>query len=883
MKTQSRPILAVLICALLAAVPTFGQGGPPGAAVVAFHVADAANGVIFAATDSGVFRSADFGETWSPFSAGLPGLTVTAVVGRPNQLFVSLDGAGVYRSRNGEAWEQVSDGIGATARVLTLAADPNDPNILYAGTDNNGVFFSNNAGDGWIRPGGQVLNGGNFLTIAFDPNDPTRIFAGGRGGILFESTDAGRSWNPVAAGVVFQKVRFDPSNPGRVYVATSLGLARRDAPGQQFGTNGALGALTVLDAAVEPTDPNTVYASTQEAGLLVSRDGGASWLFGGVGLPRAFALSLLALPQQPPRLLAGLNGTGVFASTDQAASWAFSAEGMNGGDVLAVAPDPNNADVVFASLPGGGLFRSDDSGDTWSESRQGLTVQRPRVVAIDPTDSNRMYVGSVDPFDSLNGALLQSTDGGAVWNTLATGAPMLSIALHPTDGRTVWIGSSSGTFFFPQAPLLLSTDAGQSFRSVVGDDGILLRAGDVTHVALDPQDPRNMVVATSDRFAGFSVLWSDDAGDEFRLGASVSGPVGALLFDPTDPRRVFFGTTDGVIARSDDRGQNFTVKTSGLPTDEIRIINSIAIDPSDGAVYASTGASVFRSDDSGETWVRKADGIDQRAIRRVAVDPQRPGVVYAATSGNGVFRTFDRGETWAPALLEPLRLVPEGVTGAMDFSPSGGIAPGEVLAVFGQGMGPLRGVSATLDDQGKLPTELAGVQVFFNGVAAPLFFVSSRQINCQVPYEVVATATVRVRISFEGRSIEVVVPRTNARPGVFPIPLNQDFSLNNAETPARADDVIQLFLTGQGLLDAPIMSGQVAPSSAPFPAPVLPVEVIIGGQVARTIFVGMAPGLVGLLQINVRIPAGLGTGEKTIVVRIGSNVTPVAGRVFLAE
>ena len=880
-KTLRAPFL-FLVCAVLLPIATFGQGGPPGATVLDLLYADPDRDILFAATDAGVFRSADGGRTWAQASGGLPGFTVTQIVGRPDQLFVSLDGGGVYRSRNGEAWVEVSDGL--TPDVISLANDPNNPNILFAGTRTNGVFFSNNAGDGWIRPGGAAgsgLTAGSYPYIAFAPADSNRIFASNAAGFFFESVDAGRSWTTQAAGAEFRQIVFDPSNPEVVYVGTGIGLIRRDTNDSSFGLVEGLGSLSIVSLAVDPLDSDLLYAYTEEAALLISRDRGASWGRGGVGLPKAFIRTLLALPEQPKRLLAGLSGTGVFFSTDEGVNWSASVQGMNGADVLAVAAHPTNAGVVFATTDGGGVFRSDDSGETWVESRDGVAQFRPAVLAIDPADPNRMYLGSASPLNPLDGALSQSTDGGKFWSTIASSAPVFSVALHPTDSRTIWVGSSAGTFFFPSTPLFASFDGGQTFGGVVGDDGILLQTGDVRHVAVDPQNPRNVYLATDSGFRGAFVLWSDDEGDEFRIGTA-SAPAGALVVDPTDPRRIFLGTVDGGVFRSDDRAQTFTGKFNGLPTDEPMVINSIAIDPNDGTVYMSTGLSVFRSENSGDLWTRADSGLPGRAIRRVAVQPNQPGLLYAATAGGGVYRSFDRGENWTPAAAGSLNFIPQGVTGAMDFSASGGVPPGGVLAIFGVGIGPAQGVSATLDSAGKLPTSLGGVRVYFNDVPAPLFFVSSGQINCQAPFEIAGAADVRIRIEFAGNDKTITVAGIPSRPGVHPTALNQDFSLNSANAPARSGDVIQLFVTGQGLLNAPgVMTGQVAPSTPPFPTPVLSVEVIIAGRTSDIVFVGMAPALVGLLQINVRVPDGINVNETTVVVKIGEQVTPVPGRLFL--
>jgi uncharacterized protein (TIGR03437 family) len=96
-----------------------------------------------------------------------------------------------------------------------------------------------------------------------------------------------------------------------------------------------------------------------------------------------------------------------------------------------------------------------------------------------------------------------------------------------------------------------------------------------------------------------------------------------------------------------------------------------------------------------------------------------------------------------------------------------------------------------------------------------------------------------------------------------------DGTLNAAQTPARPGQYVTAYLTGQGLVDPQVTSGDVAPSSPPFPAPLAPVQVKIGGVTADLQFAGLAPGFVnGLLQMNVLVP-DVAPGELSFDVSVG--------------
>lgn len=218
-----------------------------------------------------------------------------------------------------------------------------------------------------------------------------------------------------------------------------------------------------------------------------------------------------------------------------------------------------------------------------------------------------------------------------------------------------------------------------------------------------------------------------------------------------------------------------------------------------------------------------------------------------------------------------------GVVSAATFQPTP-VAPGGILSIFGSALGPAAGVSYTLDPAtGKLPVSLAGTRITFDGVAAPLFFVSNGQVNLQAPFEVAGRGSTRMAVNVEGLDpAEMTLPVTEAAPGLFTLDgtraaaLNQDSTLNGPDNPAAVGSVVQLFLTGQGLLDSNVETGALAPASPPFPAPRLPVVVNIDALSAKVMFAGLAPGFAGLLQINAEVPRGVApSGQARVVVAVG--------------
>jgi adhesin/invasin len=157
------------------------------------------------------------------------------------------------------------------------------------------------------------------------------------------------------------------------------------------------------------------------------------------------------------------------------------------------------------------------------------------------------------------------------------------------------------------------------------------------------------------------------------------------------------------------------------------------------------------------------------------------------------------------------------------------------------------------------PTSLGGVTVSLGGRAAPLLFVGESQVNFQVPYETpLGTSTMVVTANgVAGRPAFVSVAA--AAPGIFvygnnwAVVLNQDYSLNGPSNPAKAGSYVMLYGTGAGAATPAVPTGSAAPAS-PL-STVTNVTATINGVLAKVTFQGLAPGFVGLLQVNMQVPA----------------------------
>ena len=219
----------------------------------------------------------------------------------------------------------------------------------------------------------------------------------------------------------------------------------------------------------------------------------------------------------------------------------------------------------------------------------------------------------------------------------------------------------------------------------------------------------------------------------------------------------------------------------------------------------------------------------------------------------------------------------------------GSVSPGELVTIFGTGIGPATAAGATTDPStGKLATTIGGVQVLFNGTAAPMIYASSTQVSAVVPYEMASVASPSVWIKYGGQASNAYQLTTaTTAPGLFTqnasgsgpgAILNQDNSLNGPGNRAAKGSVVQVFMTGEGQTSPASVTGAITNANLPppqvTPAPLLAAGVTVNGQPALYVYAGEAPGLVaGMMQLNVQIPANAPSGDLPILVSIGGNTS----------
>jgi uncharacterized protein (TIGR03437 family) len=247
------------------------------------------------------------------------------------------------------------------------------------------------------------------------------------------------------------------------------------------------------------------------------------------------------------------------------------------------------------------------------------------------------------------------------------------------------------------------------------------------------------------------------------------------------------------------------------------------------------------------------------------------GEIYVADHrGGGVYRIEAEGGS------RP-QFTAAGVVNAASFAP--GLVAGSAATVFVAGITNAPGILAA--QQIPLPISLGGVSVLVNGQAAPLYAVANvsgtEQVNFQVPFEVAGAPTVAIAVWRDGvASQSVEVPLLPRQPGIFRSPdglavavHNADHSLVTPDRPLEAGEYFYFYAAGLGQVSNPPLTGAASPRH-PLARTLETPSVTLNGAPCEVQFAGLAPDLVGVYQVNARVPAGLATGPAQLRISIGN-------------
>ncbi len=578
----------------------------------------------------GIYKSTDGGETWD--KSGLPDSErISQIIVSPKSsdtVFAAVPGAlwsdspdrGLYKTADGgKTWNLILKGPNLSTGASTLAMDPSNANVLFAGlwdfrrkgwtfrsggdgpTDvsGSGLFRTSDGGATWKEITPETNKGFpqkpyGRLAVAIAPSNPKRVycFVESTKSALFVSDDGGQTWAErdksnwmVWRPFYFANLVVDPKNADRVFKTDGALILSQDG-GKSFATvggfNGAHGDVHAVW--IDPTNPETVLTG-DDGGLWLAYDGGNKW-WKANNLPISQFYHVSVDDTDPYQVYGGLQDNSCWIGQSEYPGGITNAQWENiyGGDGFCVFTDPADPDYVYAESQGGEVGR----------------VNRHTLAGR-----------SIQPKPNYKEKLRFN------WN-----APLVP---SPNEKGTIYIGAQF---------LFRSRDHGQSWDRISPD--------------LTTNDPEKQ---KQEQSGGVTI--DNSAAEMYTTIYSISE-------SPKDKNVIWVGTDDGNVQLTRDGGQNWNNVVANVPnlpkSSWVNWVQASNFDP--GTAYAAFDRHTFgdfapylyRTTDFGQTWIPLASSADPKGIRGYAhvikEDLQQKNLLFLGTEF-GLYVSIDGGQAWA--------------------------------------------------------------------------------------------------------------------------------------------------------------------------------------------------------------------------------------------
>src|SRR6266849_8129727 len=466
---------------------------------------------------------------------------------------------------------QVLGPDGGDAR--SLAYDSHNPDHMLLGTSTGQLFVSNDAGHSWSRF--ARLGGDDYVLdhIAIDPQNPKHIYVSAWSvssqqiGDVFRTRDGGKNWEPLSAmhGKSIRAMAMFHAN-SKVMVAGALDGVFRSTDGgdswERMSPANHADIKNIESIAVDPKDPNTVYAGTWHLAWKTA-DGGSSW----------------------QQIKKGM---------------------IDDSDVFSVIVDHSNPSVVFASACSG-IYKSESAGNQFSKI-QGIpfSARRTRVLKQDPTNENIVYAGTTE-------GLWKTSDLGKTWRRMSNPEIVVNdVMVDPRNSNRVLLATD-------RSGVLASDDGAQTF--IASNHGYTHRY--VTSILADRNDPNTILVGVvNDREWG-GVFTSRDGGQHWLQKSAGLGGRDVFALQQDSNGALIAGTNRGIymLDRSASEwrpintiinektslraGKKGAKKTSVAAKPVVRSVLDARVSDIEIAPkrwLAATSAGLFTSSDQGKSW-----------------------------------------------------------------------------------------------------------------------------------------------------------------------------------------------------------------------------------------------------------------------------------------
>jgi len=611
----------------------------------------------------GFFKSTDGGNSFRE-SSQLKNEAIHSLAQSPSDPDTLIAGTfnGIFRSDDaGESWQQLpTQNTPNLIHVESLAIDPRTTNIIYAGTWYL-PYKSSDGGQTWKSIKTGIIDDSDIFAIDIDPHDPNHIIASACSGI-YESKSAGESWKKVQ-GIPSQSRRTraiiqHPSIPGVVFAGTTEGFWRSEKGGDADSwTVTTSRQLEINSIAVHPSRPDTVYIGTNNYGVMVSNDGGKSFVPTNGGFSGRFANAILADRETPNRIYASTINTATgggffFVSNDNGETWRPSMRSMPSRLITySIMQDVIDANIIYLGT-NLGVYRSIDRGLSWTPVWAPSTPEpkkpAPRTTGrtVKPTAKSRAKRPTVseETITAVQEAL--NNAGYHIGPPDGKGGPLTLAALKRFQADRHL--PATGKF---DDITLAALGVSKSSTAETGEQANVILADAVNALArtVDPEGKPGYLAATNTGL--YRSLDPAKGWQKLAFGTGLDPRVSCISTNLEEPETIFVGTPASGVLVTKDGGKTW-LQTPGIPGDFP--VNTVVQDPHRPSyVYAGTKQAFYISHDAGATWTRRGGNLPFGDFTSILINPRNGDEIFAGNAyqtgeiGGGVYRTTNGGVTWA--------------------------------------------------------------------------------------------------------------------------------------------------------------------------------------------------------------------------------------------
>lgn len=626
------------------------------------------------------------GNAWSPIgpaplvsgSYRYSGRVSALAAVSSNTVYAGAATGGLWKTTDGgNTWTALTDEQDSLA-MGHIAIDPNNSNIIYAGTGESnmscdshygaGILKSTDAGATWALIGQSYFNETSISKIVVDPSNSNIVWAAntrGTGGFIciskggtygiWKSTDAGNTWTlslgnsqtALTNSYAFDLI-MDYTNSQILYAAIRESGIWKTVNGGASWTKLAGGLPTsnigVIDMAIDPNNSNILYATFESLSTgahmnnYKTTDGGSTWSV--IGKPSSLCSSYCwycMYIDVAPNGYIFLGGVSLYRSTNGGTSFSsVSTSGIHVDQHSITYPDSS---TVWVGNDGG-VYKSTSWGSSWTQVNDPLFItQFYPGASLHPTNANFALGGTQD-----NGSLRWT--GTNSWTELYGGDGAFTAIDHSDPNNDYYVSSQ-------YLNIVKTTNGGSSFSSATNGltDANTTNAPFIAPYVICPNNAAILIAGSNNvwKTTNYASSWSSNSPDPIDPGGQ---QIRSLAFAPSDTscNTYLAGLKDGKMYRTTNGGASWTNITGSLPA---RGINDIAIEPTNAniayvALSGYGGSHLYKTTNllgSTPTWFATDTGIPDIPVNAVLIDPTDTNYVYIG-SDIGIFRSTNAGSSW---------------------------------------------------------------------------------------------------------------------------------------------------------------------------------------------------------------------------------------------